>query len=160
MLCQSVEHVPLRQLYTVACDAFMHASVVDGCTGFVGSSCSTHPQLLSAHVALVFAHGGIQCWMSVPPTEDAMRPMGTGSAFAYAGSAARVSAIDCPKYQQTAENLLGKPSASASSFMPALLRGRIHDLYEFVSVLFGQTVRRLGKQTLGKIHELALRGPM
>lgn len=94
-----------------------------------------------------------------------MRPMGTGSAFAFAGSAARASAIDCPKYQHTAAKRFGKPSASASSSMPALPRGRIHDLYagempEFVSVLLGQTVWRPGKQTLGRIHEDTLRGPM
>ncbi len=61
MLCQSVEHVPLGQLYTFAVVAFKHDSVVDGCTGLFGSSCSTHPQLLSKHVAFVFAHGGSHC---------------------------------------------------------------------------------------------------
>jgi hypothetical protein len=61
MECQMVEHTPLRQLHTFACEALAQLAVVEGCTGRVGSSCSTQPQLLSAHVALPAAQGGSQC---------------------------------------------------------------------------------------------------
>lgn len=59
--CQSVEHVPLVHEYTFASELFAQAGVVAGCTGFEGLSCSTQPQLLSEHVALLLAHGGSHC---------------------------------------------------------------------------------------------------
>lgn len=64
--------------------------------------------------------------MLVPPTVDAMRPMGTGSAPSLAAAILSESAF--PKYQHTAEKRSGKWPTSAprsSADCDALERGSV-----------------------------------
>ena len=102
--------------------------------------------------------------MVVPPTDEAISPIGTGSAPVSAASAARLSDKLIPKYQHTAWKRFGKPSKSLSSF-PDSPRGSIQLRYagdmppESGSVLLGQGLRGLGSQIDGSIHELVFRGP-